>query len=154
MRCPFCGAEDTRVTDSRPDANRTVTRRRRNCEACGQRFTTHERIHLRELTIVKKGGDRVPFDRDKLVRSMEIALRKRDVAPERVEQAANGIVRRLETSGQSEFPSDEVGSLVMQALQQIDDVAYVRYASVYRNFREVEEFERAVESLRDGDSIA
>ncbi len=153
MRCPFCGAEDTRVTDSRPDSNKTVTRRRRNCEECGMRFTTYERIHLRELTVVKKNEQRVPFDRDKLVRSMEIALRKRDVTPERIEQTANAIVRRLEVSGQSEFPSTDIGGLVMQALKRIDDVAYVRYASVYRNFREAEEFERAVESLRDGESI-
>jgi len=154
MRCPYCGAEETRVTDSRPDENKTVTRRRRTCEGCGLRFTTYERIHLRELMVVKKNGDRVPFNRDKLVRSMEIALRKRDVAPDRIERAANGIVRRLETSGQSEFDSTEIGGLVMQTLKQIDEVAYVRYASVYRNFREVEEFERAVESLRDGDRIS
>ena len=154
MRCPYCGAEETRVTDSRPDENKTVTRRRRTCEGCGLRFTTSERIHLRDLVVIKKNGDRVPFSRDKLVRSMEIALRKRDVVPDRIEQAANGIVRRLETSGQSEFNSTEIGGLVMQTLKQIDEVAYVRYASVYRNFREVEEFERAVESLRDGDRIS
>ncbi len=152
MRCPFCGADDTRVTDSRPDENKTVTRRRRACDGCGLRFTTYERVHLRELAVVKKGGNRVPFNREKLFRSMEIALRKRDVQQDRVEQAVNGIVRRLETSGSSNIPSSEIGSLVMQTLKQIDQVAYVRYASVYRNFREVEEFERAVESLRDDES--
>ena len=154
MRCPFCGNEDTRVTDSRPDEQKTVTRRRRTCEGCGLRFTTYERIHLRELVVIKKSGERAPFNRDKLVRSLDIALRKRDVPTDRIEQAVNGIVRRLETSGSSEFSSSDIGQLVMQTLKQIDQVAYVRYASVYRNFREVEEFERVVESLRDGDAIS
>jgi len=141
MRCPFCGNDDTQVKDSRPTEDNTAIRRRRYCPACGARFTTFERIQLRELTIVKKNGQRAPFDRDKLARSILIATRKRPVDPERIERMINGIVRRLESSGESEIPSETVGEMVMDALANLDQVAYVRFASVYRNFREAKDFE-------------
>ena len=141
MRCPFCTHEDTQVKDSRPSDDNAAIRRRRFCPACGARFTTFERVQLRELTIVKKNGRRVPFDRDKLQRSVEIALRKRPVDRERVERMINGIVRRLESLGESEIPSTLVGEMIMEALASVDTVAYVRFASVYRNFREAKDFE-------------
>ena len=141
MRCPFCTHEDTQVKDSRPTDDNAAIRRRRFCPACGARFTTFERVQLRELSIVKKSGRRVPFDRDKLQRSIEIALRKRPVDPDRVERMINGIVRRLESLGESDIPSAVVGGMVMEALASIDAVAYVRFASVYRNFREAKDFE-------------
>ncbi|MEL7029420.1 MAG: transcriptional regulator NrdR [Pseudomonadota bacterium] len=142
MRCPFCSNEDTQVKDSRPTEDATAIRRRRFCPACGGRFTTFERVQLRELTIVKKSGRRTPFDRDKLARSVAIALRKRPVEDERVEKMVSGIVRRLESMGEPEIPSSVVGEMVMEGLANLDDVAYVRYASVYRNFREAKDFEQ------------
>lgn len=147
MRCPFCGNEDTQVKDSRPTEDNTAIRRRRFCPACGARFTTFERVQLRELTIVKKTGRRVPFDRDKMMRSIQIALRKRPVEPERVERMVSGIVRRLESMGESEIPSEVVGELVMEGLGTLDAVAYVRFASVYKNFREARDFEQFLGEL-------
>lgn len=151
MRCPFCGNEDTQVKDSRPTEDNTAIRRRRFCPDCGARFTTFERVQLRELTILKKSGRRVPFDRDKLMRSIQVAVRKRPVEPERVERMVSGIVRRLESLGESEIPSDMIGSLVMQGLESLDPIAYVRFASVYKNFREVKDFEQFLGSMGDGD---
>jgi transcriptional repressor NrdR len=151
MRCPFCGAEDTQVKDSRPTEEGAAIRRRRACTACGARFTTFERVQLRELMVVKRNGKREPLDRDKLARSMNIALRKRPVEPERVERVINSIIRRLESSGESEVSSDAVGQLIMEALATLDSVAYVRFASVYRNFREARDFEDFVGTLGDGD---
>ena len=147
MRCPFCGSDDTQVKDSRPTEDKAAIRRRRSCPNCGARFTTFERVQLRELTIVKKTGQRQQFDRDKLARSIYIALRKRPVEPDRIERVINGIVRRLESAGESEIPSDMVGQYVMEALSQLDPVAYVRFASVYRNFREAKDFEDFVGRL-------
>ena len=141
MRCPYCQNADTQVKDSRPTEDNTAIRRRRSCSGCGGRFTTFERIQLRDLTVVKRNGQRTPFDRDKLARSIDIAIRKRPVDPERVERMINAIVRQLESSGESEIDSVRIGELVMQALASIDQVAYVRFASVYRNFREAADFE-------------
>jgi transcriptional repressor NrdR len=141
MRCPYCSNEDTQVKDSRPTEDNTSIRRRRFCTACGGRFTTFERVQLRELTIIKTNGRRVPFERDKLMRSVQIAMRKRPVEPERVERMVSGIVRRLESMGESEILSREVGELVMKGLASIDTVAYVRFASVYKNFHEAKDFE-------------
>ncbi len=141
MRCPFCGSDDTQVKDSRPTEEGSAIRRRRACDNCGQRFTTFERIQLRELTVVKTTGSREPLEREKLVRSMRIALRKRPVDPDRVELVVNGIIRRLEGSGETEVRSEDIGQLVMDALASLDQVAYVRFASVYRNFREAADFE-------------
>jgi transcriptional repressor NrdR len=140
MRCPFCGSEDSQVKDSRPSEDGAAIRRRRLCPECGGRFTTFERVQLRELTIVKRSGRRTPFDRDKLARSIAIATRKRPVDPERLERMVNAITRQLESLGETEIPSNVVGELVMKALKSLDDVAYVRYASVYRDFREAGEF--------------
>jgi transcriptional repressor NrdR len=140
MRCPFCGADDTQVKDSRPTDDRSAIRRRRFCPNCTARFTTFERVQLRELTVVKKNGQREPFDRDKLARSMYVALRKRPVEPDRVERVINSLVRQLESLGETEIPADQVGELVMEALANLDQVAYVRFASVYRNFREAKDF--------------
>ena len=142
MRCPSCGSLDTQVKDSRPTDDNSAIRRRRQCPNCGARFTTFERVQLRELTIVKRSGRRSPFDREKLVRSISIATRKRPVDPERVERMVNGIVRQLESQGETELPSSAVGELVMTQLKALDDVAYVRYASVYRDFRETQDFAR------------
>ena len=147
MRCPFCGNEDTQVKDSRPTEDNSAIRRRRQCPNCGARFTTFERVQLRELTVVKSSGQREPFDRDKLMRSIQIALRKRPVEAERVERVVNGIVRRLESSGESEIPTAAIGEMVMDALANLDQVAYVRFASVYRNFREAKDFEDFVGRL-------
>ena len=147
MRCPFCGNDDTQVKDSRPTEDNTAIRRRRSCPACGSRFTTFERVHLRDLTIIKKTGKRVPFERDKLLRSIHIATRKRPVDDERVERAVSALVRRLESSGESEIPSEMVGEMVMDMLASLDPVAYVRFASVYRNFREAKDFEDFVVKL-------
>ncbi len=147
MRCPYCGHDDTQVKDSRPTEDNTSIRRRRSCLACGGRFTTFERVQLRELTVVKRSGRRVPFDRDKLMRSVQVALRKRAVEPERIERMISGIVRQLESAGESEVKAEQVGSMVMEALMAIDDVAYVRFASVYRNFREAKDFEDLLDSL-------
>jgi transcriptional repressor NrdR len=141
MYCPFCGHTDTQVKDSRPSDDGSAIRRRRFCTACGQRFTTIERVQLRELTVIKRDGRRVPFDRDKLARSVRVALRKRPVHEERVERIVNGIVRQLEASGETDIPSAQIGELVMETLKEVDAVAYVRFASVYRNFREAKDFE-------------
>jgi len=149
MRCPFCGHDDTQVKDSRPTEDNSAIRRRRFCPNCGARFTTFERIQLRELTVVKKDGQREPFDREKLARSMFTALRKRPVENERIERVINGIVRRLESSGESDIPATAVGELVMEALKNLDQVAYVRFASVYRNFRDAADFEDFVGKLGD-----
>ncbi|HYG26236.1 MAG TPA: transcriptional regulator NrdR [Caulobacteraceae bacterium] len=142
MRCPFCGNEESQVKDSRPSEDGAAIRRRRLCPECGGRFTTFERVQLRELIIVKRSGRRAPFDRDKLMRSVSIALRKRPVDQERVEQMVSRIVRQLESMGETELPSSTVGGLVMAGLKELDDVAYVRYASVYRDFRETGDFAR------------
>jgi transcriptional repressor NrdR len=150
MRCPFCGHEETQVKDSRPTEDGATIRRRRQCLNCSGRFTTFERIQLRDLTVVKKTGSRAPFDRDKLARSIEIAIRKRPVDPERVERLVSGIQRRLESMGEAEIPSSVVGEMVMDGLANLDPVAYVRFASVYRNFREAKDFEQFIEKL-DGD---
>jgi transcriptional repressor NrdR len=151
MRCPFCGNEDTQVKDSRPTEDSNAIRRRRQCTNCGARFTTFERVQLRELTVVKGSGKRETFDRDKLLRSMTIALRKRPVEADRIERVVNSIVRRLESSGESEIPTSLVGELIMDALASLDQVGYVRFASVYRNFREARDFEDFIEKL-DEDS--
>jgi transcriptional repressor NrdR len=147
MRCPFCGCEDTQVKDSRPTDDRASIRRRRLCPNCAARFTTFERVQLRELTVVKKNGQREPFERDKLARSVQIALRKRPVEGERVERAINSIVRQLESSGETEIKSDMIGELVMEMLATLDPVAYVRFASVYRNFREAKDFGEFIDRL-------
>jgi transcriptional repressor NrdR len=150
MRCPFCGNEDTQVKDSRPSEDGSAIRRRRYCPHCGQRFTTIERTQLRELTVVKSDGRRVLFDRDKLAKSIRTALNKRPVQEERIERIVNGIVRQLESSGESDIPSKQIGELVMDTLKEIDPVAYVRFASVYRNFREAKDFGDFVGSLGEG----
>lgn len=147
MRCPFCGNEDTQVKDSRPADDGSNIRRRRQCTACNQRFTTIERVQLRELTVLKADGRRVPFDRDKLARSIRIALRKRPVDETRIEQIVTGIVRQLEASGENDIPSKQLGEAVMEVLRDVDAVAYVRFASVYRDFREARDFEAFLGSL-------
>ena len=140
MRCPFCGSPDSQVKDSRPSEDGSAIRRRRLCPDCGGRFTTFERVQLRELTILKRSGRRTPFDRDKLARSIGMALRKRPIEPERVERMISAIVRQLESMGETEIPSDVVGEMAMKALKTLDEVAYVRFASVYRDFRETSDF--------------
>jgi transcriptional repressor NrdR len=147
MRCPYCGAADSQVKDSRPTEDSAAIRRRRVCVECGGRFTTFERVQLRELTVTKRSGRRVPFERDKLMRSVQVALRKRPVEPERVERMVSGIVRQLESRGEAEIPAEEIGHLVMEGLRNLDDVAYVRFASVYRDFREAKDFEAFVGGL-------
>jgi transcriptional repressor NrdR len=147
MRCPYCGNPDTQVKDSRPSEDNTAIRRRRVCPDCGGRFTTFERVQLRELTVLKKNGRRVPFDRDKLMRSVQVALRKRSVDPERVERMVNGIVRQLESSGDNEVSSENIGRLAMEGLKGLDEVAYVRFASVYENFASTEDFRTALGEL-------
>lgn len=147
MRCPYCGSLETQVKDSRPTEDSSSIRRRRICPDCGGRFTTFERVQLRELVVMKKSGRRVPFDRDKLMRSLEVALRKRSVESERVERMVNGIVRQLESQGDSEIPSERIGELVMEGLRALDGVAYVRFASVYRNFREARDFNMLIDEL-------
>jgi transcriptional repressor NrdR len=151
MRCPFCGHEDTQVKDSRPSEDNSAIRRRRHCPECGGRFTTFERVQLRELIVVKKSGRREPFDRDKLERSINHALRKRPVERERVDRMITGIVRRLESMGENEVQSPMIGELVMQALSSLDKVAYVRFASVYKNFREAKDFEVLLGELQGED---
>ncbi|TCD14386.1 transcriptional regulator NrdR [Oricola cellulosilytica] len=141
MRCPFCQSLDSQVKDSRPAEDGAAIRRRRVCPDCGGRFTTFERVQLRDLYVVKKSGRKVPFDRDKLARSFEIALRKRPMDPERVERAVSGIVRQLESTGEQEIAAENIGTLVMEALKGMDDVAYVRFASVYKNFRDPQDFQ-------------
>jgi transcriptional repressor NrdR len=149
MHCPFCGNEDTQVKDSRPSDDGSAIRRRRFCTGCSQRFTTIERVQLRDLTVVKSDGRRVAFDRDKLARSVRIALRKRPVPEERIERIVNGIVRQLEASGESDIASKQIGELVMETLKEVDAVAYVRFASVYRNFREAKDFEAFIGELSE-----
>ena len=151
MRCPFCGSDDTQAKDSRSAEDGASVRRRRECSACGGRFTTFERVQLRELVVIKNTGKRAPFDRDKLMRSILIALRKREFEPERVEQMVSGIVRRLEATGENEIESKKVGEMVMEGLAKLDDVAYVRYASVYKNFREAKDFEQFLGDMDDNE---
>ena len=151
MRCPFCGHDDSQVKDSRPSEDNSAIRRRRHCPECGGRFTTFERVQLRELIVVKKNGRREAFDRDKLERSITHALRKRPVERERVERMITGIVRRLDSMGENEIPANMIGELVMQALASLDKVAYVRFASVYKNFRETRDFEMLIGELEGDD---
>ena len=149
MRCPYCNYIDTQVKDSRPTEDNAVIRRRRSCPQCGARFTTFERVQLRDLMVKKRDGKKVEFDRDKLARSIIIAFRKRPVDSERIEKMITGIVRRLESSGDSEILSSDIGEMVMDTLSDIDQVAYVRFASVYRNFREARDFEKFVGDLKE-----
>lgn len=149
MRCPFCAHEDTQVKDSRPTDDNAAIRRRRVCPACGGRFTTFERVQLRDLTVIKGDGRKQVFDRDKITRSMQVALRKRPVAIEDIDRAATGIVRQLESSGESEISSRGIGALVMQALARLDLVGYIRYASVYRDFRKTGDFNAFLEEIQD-----
>ena len=149
MKCPFCGNVDTQVKDSRPSEDASTIRRRRYCPGCNSRFTTFERVQLRELTVVKSNGEHRLFDRDKIARSISIALRKRPVDGESVEQAINRVVQKLESGAESEVPSGHIGELVMEELQKLDKVAYIRYASVYRNFAEAKDFEQFVEQIDD-----
>ena len=154
MRCPFCGHSDSQVKDSRPTEDNAAIRRRRFCPECGSRWTTFERVQLRELTVVKKEGEKAPFDREKLARSLRIALRKRPVDPERIERIVNSVQRQLEASGESEIPTKAIGQMVMENLKDLDQVGYVRFASVYRNFREAKDFEDFVENLGDLEAVA
>lgn len=148
MRCPFCGHEETQVKDSRPSDDGGSIRRRRSCPSCGGRFTTFERIQLRDLTVVKSGDRRQPFDREKIIRSMQVALRKRPISIDQIEKAATGIVRQLESYGEPEIPASDIGGLVMKALIALDIVGYIRYASVYKDFREPEDFNAFVEEIQ------
>ena len=154
MRCPYCGNDDTQVKDSRPTEDSNAIRRRRICNACGGRFTTFERVQLRELMVVKKSGRKVPFDRDKLARSVGTALRKRDVEPERVERMISGVVRQLESLGDVEVTSDQIGEFVMEGLKGLDDVAFVRFASVYKNFSTPDDFRAFLTELREDEGGA
>lgn len=147
MRCPFCGSENSQVKDSRPSDENSAIRRRRVCADCGGRFTTFERVQLRDLVVVKKSGRKVVFDRDKLSRSIEVALRKRPIEPERIERLVTGLVRQLESSGETEISSAEIGELVIAALRELDPVAYVRFASVYRDFRDASDFQSVLRDL-------
>jgi transcriptional repressor NrdR len=149
MRCPFCGHEDTQVKDSRPAEDGAAIRRRRFCTSCGQRFTTVERVQLRELSVVKADGRRVPFDAEKLSRSIRVALRKRPIAEDRIDRIVNGMVRQLEASGETDIASSQIGELVMDTLKEVDEVAYVRFASVYRDFREARDFEAFLGQMDD-----
>ena len=149
MRCPFCHADDTQVKDSRPTEDGTAIRRRRQCHGCGARFTTFERVVLRELTVVKRSGAREPFDRDKLARSVRIACRKRPVSDDAIERLVSGVARRLEASGESEVPAAAIGAAVMEGLHSLDHVAWIRFASVYRDFREAGDFAQIVEALAE-----
>ena len=151
MRCPFCGNADTQVKDSRASEDNAAIRRRRACPDCGGRFTTFERVQLRELSVLKRSGRRTPFDRDKLARSVQVALRKRPVEQERIERMFSGIVRQLESLGESEIKSEQIGELVIEGLKSLDDVAYVRFASVYRNFHEAKDFENLIGELNQED---
>src|SRR5690242_441827 len=152
MRCPYCGCENTQVKDSRPTEENQSIRRRRNCEDCGGRFTTFERVQLREITVIKRSGRRVPFDREKLSRSVEIALRKRPIQSERTDRMVSGIVRQLESMGEQEMPSSVIGELIMEALKGLDPVAYVRFASVYRDFREAADFHEVLGEIAKRDT--
>jgi transcriptional repressor NrdR len=154
MRCPSCASLDTQVKDSRPTEDSAAIRRRRVCLACSFRFTTFERVQLRELTVIKRNGRRVPFDRDKLLRSLQIALRKRPVEPERLEREASKIVRELESLGENEISTETIGETIMEHLRALDDVAYVRFASVYRNFREAKDFRTVLGELSGEEEAA
>ncbi|HCI47524.1 MAG TPA: transcriptional regulator NrdR [Rhodospirillaceae bacterium] len=147
MRCPFCGNQDTQVKDSRPTEDNTSIRRRRFCPQCAARFTTFERVQLRDLVVLKSEGKREPFDRDKILRSMQIALRKRPISEEQLERMVNSIVRRLESSGDNEVHANQIGEVVMESLAELDPVAYVRYASVYKDFREAADFNEFLEEI-------
>lgn len=149
MRCPFCGHDDSQVKDSRPTEDGAAIRRRRQCEACAARFTTFERIQLREVTVVKSEGSMEPFDRDKLARSILLACRKRPVEPIRIERLVSGIQRQIETSGDSEVSSQRIGQLAMEGLKALDSVAYIRFASVYKDFTEARDFEEFVGTIRE-----
>ncbi|HUV32787.1 MAG TPA: transcriptional regulator NrdR [Devosiaceae bacterium] len=151
MRCPYCGNDDTQVKDSRPTEDSNAIRRRRVCGACGGRFTTFERVQLRDLTVVKKSGRKVPFDREKLTRSVATALRKRDVEPERAERMISGVVRQLESVGETDVTSEQIGQLVMDGLKSLDDVAFVRFASVYKNFGKADDFKSFLSELDAGE---
>jgi transcriptional repressor NrdR len=151
VKCPFCGSEDTQVKDSRPAEDSAAIRRRRACPSCGARFTTFERVQLREITVLKTDGRRAPFDREKLARSIRVALRKRPVDEDRIERLVNSIQRRLETEGETEIPSRKIGELVMESLRELDQVAYVRFASVYRNFGEAKDFQAFLGELGQKD---
>ena len=153
MQCPFCNNQETQVRDSRPTEENSAIRRRRQCLACGGRFTTFERIQMRDLTVVKRSGKRAPFDRDKLMRSVEISVRKRSIDPDVIERMVTGIVRQLESTGETDIPSNLIGSLIMAALREVDMVSYVRVASVYKNFREVKDFEDFVGELGNPSNI-
>jgi transcriptional repressor NrdR len=150
MRCPFCGNEDTQVKDSRPTDDGSAIRRRRFCPACGGRFTTYERVQLRDLVVIKSSGKREDFDRTKLERSIRIAMQKRPIDPERIDQMISGIVRRLESLGETDISSKVIGEIVMESLARIDTVAYVRFASVYKNFQAADDFDKFVSELRPG----
>ncbi len=149
MRCPFCAHDDSQVKDSRPTEDSSAIRRRRQCEGCGARFTTFERVQLREVTVVKSGERREPFDRGKLEQSIALAVRKRGIEQERIDQLVSGIQRQVETAGESEVASSRIGALVMEGLRQLDSVAYIRFASVYRDFGEARDFEEFASSVRD-----
>jgi transcriptional repressor NrdR len=149
LRCPYCTNHETQVKDSRPTEDGSAIRRRRICSGCGGRFTTFERVQLRELTVLKKSGKRVPLDRDKLTRSVSTAIRKRDLDPDRVEQMISGIVRQLESQTEGDITSDQIGKLVMEGLKQVDEVAYVRFASVYKDFQEAKDFEGFLSKLEE-----
>jgi transcriptional repressor NrdR len=149
MRCPFCQSDDSQVKDSRPTEDNSSIRRRRVCSACGARFTTFERIQLRDIMVVKSDGKRQPFDREKIMRSMQVALQKRPVTTEQIEKAVTGIVRQLESNGDNEFPSSYVGDLVMHALINLDVVGYIRYASVYKDFRDPADFNAFLQEMQD-----
>ena len=148
MLCPFCKSEDTQVKDSRPSEDGTAIRRRRQCNRCDARFTTFERVQLREVSVIKRDGSKALFDRDKLAKSFNVALRKRDIVPERIDIDINEIVKKLESTGEPDVASEYIGSLVMKALSKLDKVGYIRYASVYRNFADPEEFEEFVNELK------
>ena len=149
MRCPFCSNEDSQVKDSRPTEDNTAIRRRRICDQCGSRFTTFERIQLRDLVVIKTNNQKEIFDRDKMFRSLSLALRKRNIEQEKIEKIVNAIVRKLENSGDSEIKTTLIGEYIMEALSHLDQVAYVRFASVYKNFREVKDFEDVLDNLED-----
>lgn len=149
MRCPFCAHNDSQVKDSRPTEDNTAIRRRRQCDSCGGRFTTFERVQLREVAVIKSGGRREPFDRAKVEQSVALACRKRSVEQERIDQLVSGIQRQVETAGETEIPSSRIGEMVMEGLRHLDSVAYIRFASVYRDFSEARDFEEFASSVRD-----
>ncbi len=150
MRCPFCAYDDSQVKDSRPTEDNTAIRRRRQCASCGARFTTFERVQLREITVVKSTGAREPFDRDKIEQSVSLACRKRGITPEQIDRLVSGVQRQVETLGDSEVPSMAIGEMVMEGLRQIDTVAYIRFASVYRDFSEARDFEEIASEVQGG----